>query len=141
MKTMLRDVIRKYLPEENLKPDFVCLTGDIAHSGKKQEYGRAGAFLKELAEALDLDPADRFFIVPGNHDVDRNEVDDISEDMREKITEANAPGLLAKSKYWRTFAERQEEFLAFTADFLGADRAWSAERPWRTEINERHLSH
>lgn len=50
--------------------DLICLTGDIANQGRTDEYVEATAFVERLLEHLDL-PRDRFFCVPGNHDVDR----------------------------------------------------------------------
>ncbi len=53
--------------------DFVIITGDIAYSGKQEEYKVAKAFCQSLLEAVDL-PLDRLYLVPGNHDVDRGEI-------------------------------------------------------------------
>ncbi|MCP5106847.1 MAG: SUMF1/EgtB/PvdO family nonheme iron enzyme, partial [bacterium] len=53
-------------------PDAVVVTGDIAFSGKMQEYDDALAFFVKLKELLpDGTP---FLPVPGNHDVDRSKV-------------------------------------------------------------------
>jgi formylglycine-generating enzyme required for sulfatase activity/predicted phosphodiesterase len=60
--------------------DFVVVTGDIAQSGKDGEYRQAAAFFAKVAEATGV-PADRFFPVPGNHDVDRDA--DALEPMRQ----------------------------------------------------------
>ena len=56
---------------KNLCPDCIFVTGDIAHSGRDQEYVAASAFFNELREVTALDKS-RLFIVPGNHDVDRH---------------------------------------------------------------------
>jgi predicted MPP superfamily phosphohydrolase len=60
--------------KEDLKkgftPEIVVVTGDIAFSGKKEEYEMAKTFFDHLLECLGLSD-DRLFIVPGNHDVDR----------------------------------------------------------------------
>jgi formylglycine-generating enzyme required for sulfatase activity/calcineurin-like phosphoesterase family protein len=59
---------------ENGSPDFVAVTGDIAFSGKKGEYKEAEDFFGELLQAL---PGTKGLLpVPGNHDVDRDEVDE-----------------------------------------------------------------
>ncbi|MEM7396610.1 MAG: metallophosphoesterase, partial [Verrucomicrobiota bacterium] len=117
------------------QPDFVCVTGDLAFSGRKEEYDEAGAFLSRLGENLELDPRSRFFLVPGNHDVDRKATR-LTAGLREEIDAENAGGFLADASTWTTFAQRQKEFLAFTRSFLGEDRAWKAEQPWRTEVIE-----
>jgi len=56
------------------KIDFIVFSGDIAWSGKTDEYERAKTELFEpLIEACDLDPK-RLFIVPGNHDLDTSKI-------------------------------------------------------------------
>jgi tetratricopeptide (TPR) repeat protein/predicted phosphodiesterase len=52
-------------------PDLIFATGDIAHSGKPQEYELAEKFFDDLLSAVDL-PKERLFVIPGNHDVDRD---------------------------------------------------------------------
>lgn len=51
-------------------PAFVVVTGDVAFSGRTDEYEAARPFLAELAVAAGVEPAS-FYFVPGNHDVDR----------------------------------------------------------------------
>ncbi len=51
--------------------DFIIITGDIAFSGKQEEYEVAETFCQALLEAANLH-GDRLYLVPGNHDVDRN---------------------------------------------------------------------
>ena len=51
--------------------DLVCMTGDVAQSGKPEEYDRAGEFLVRTLAELRLE-RDRLFLVPGNHDIDRS---------------------------------------------------------------------
>ena len=50
--------------------DLVCFTGDLAQSAQPGQYEEATAFVETLLRLLDV-PSDRFFCVPGNHDVDR----------------------------------------------------------------------
>jgi predicted MPP superfamily phosphohydrolase len=54
------------LKEKGLAPDLVFVTGDIAWSGKPKEYEQATRFFHELNKVLELDPKDRWFLVPGN---------------------------------------------------------------------------
>lgn len=55
------------------KIDFIVITGDLAHGGGKKEYGVVMTFCEELLKVLNLGK-NRLFLVPGNHDVDRNKV-------------------------------------------------------------------
>lgn len=50
--------------------DLVCFTGDLADWGDKTEYDAATSFLDALLGAVGV-PRDRFFSVPGNHDIAR----------------------------------------------------------------------
>jgi tetratricopeptide (TPR) repeat protein len=51
--------------------DLVCFTGDLAFSGKSEQYREAGEAIEFLLHQLKLDKS-RFFCVPGNHDIDRD---------------------------------------------------------------------
>jgi hypothetical protein len=50
--------------------DLVAFTGDIADWGLPEEYAAATPFVDELLARLGV-PRERFFVVPGNHDVHR----------------------------------------------------------------------
>ena len=52
--------------------DFILVTGDIAFSGKAEEYSLAGQFFDELESKSGV-PRERMFCVPGNHDIDRSQ--------------------------------------------------------------------
>ena len=49
----------------------LIITGDIAYSGKHEEYQRAGEWLDRLTEAIGCEKT-AVQIVPGNHDIDRD---------------------------------------------------------------------
>ena len=51
--------------------DFVLVTGDLAFSGKEDEYEQVAEFLTALCDASGVDHK-HVFSVPGNHDVDRD---------------------------------------------------------------------
>lgn len=58
--------------EKNFVPDIILITGDIANKGKKKEYDIfANEFLLPVINIYDTLP--KIYIVPGNHDVNREE--------------------------------------------------------------------
>jgi len=60
--------------KKSFKPDFVFITGDIANSGKAEEYKLfESEFLIPLIQKLGDEYLKKIFIIPGNHDVDRRE--------------------------------------------------------------------
>lgn len=70
LKALLADV-KEQIQQAGLQPDFVVVTGDIAFSGKAADYSLAKLFFDDLLRTTNLDK-DRLFVVPGNHDVDRD---------------------------------------------------------------------
>ena len=51
--------------------DLVCFTGDVADWGRAEEFDTATSFFQDMLERLSV-PLDRFFVIPGNHDIDRS---------------------------------------------------------------------
>ena len=129
------DVAR--LVREGRAPDLVVLTGDIAYSGKAEEYDLARTWIvRELLPAAGVG-VDRLVIVPGNHDADRGRVDFVAQQIgkgirdernQQRVTEVldGAGGALLLG--------RLEAFMRFVNE-LGAAGAPLA-RPWYQAIFE-----
>ncbi|NMO16799.1 hypothetical protein HPC49_09140 [Pyxidicoccus fallax] len=100
----------------------VLVTGDIAFSGKQVEYDRATDWLRDFCRAIGC-PAENVWVVPGNHDVDREktkrkvtrtfhqgirkEGSDVDRELREILSdEQSAAALLDPLTEYNTFAGR-----------------------------------
>lgn len=72
---MLRDELPLFLKDEGLKCDYVFCTGDIrtANANPNEYTEDMAAFLKQICEAVGT-TTERLFVVPGNHDVNRDVV-------------------------------------------------------------------
>lgn len=70
----------KKLLENKFNPDFIFITGDIANHGLKNEYDVfLNDFLTPLIDILQLSEwNEKIFIVPGNHDLERRIVSQIT---------------------------------------------------------------
>lgn len=66
---LLRD-IRENAKKIIFKPKGILVCGDIAFSGKFNEYENAKKFLQDICEILEIHDTP-VFCVPGNHDVDQ----------------------------------------------------------------------
>jgi predicted phosphodiesterase len=67
------------------KVDFIVFSGDVAHSGKPEEYQAAKVeFFDRLLVATGLD-TDRLFIVPGNHDLNIDEFNFLPGDLQKPL--------------------------------------------------------
>ncbi|PSH02619.1 MAG: hypothetical protein CXZ00_16515 [Acidobacteria bacterium] len=49
--------------------------GDIAFSGQPTEYDIASGWLRRFASCLNIDPDEKIWVVPGNHDVNRGAIE------------------------------------------------------------------
>ncbi|MBN1323814.1 MAG: TIR domain-containing protein [Methanotrichaceae archaeon] len=69
---LINDIERRVVISPDLAEiDFIVFSGDVAHSGKAEEYEAAAEQLfGPLLKAAGVIPQ-RLFIVPGNHDLDR----------------------------------------------------------------------
>jgi predicted MPP superfamily phosphohydrolase len=71
VKERMIHTIKEHMDINAAVPDVVVVTGDVAFSGK--EYDGAKEFFESLRSILPEKTS--FLVVPGNHDVDRSEVD------------------------------------------------------------------
>ena len=69
LKALIEDIGQR-VEKDDLRPDLIFITGDIAFSAQPAEYELAGHFLDKVRKVCQLGQ-DRIFTVPGNHDVDR----------------------------------------------------------------------
>ncbi|MDC0749647.1 metallophosphoesterase [Polyangium mundeleinium] len=139
--SILRDdlstLARQHLP----RPDAILVTGDIAWSGKPDQYAEASKWLLDVAQRLGLTP-DRIFVVPGNHDVDRSIDADRNvkrllrglrggdDDLDDALDNPDDLDLLRR---------RQAAYLAFAASFAPAcrDLFWSSTETLREGLSLR----
>ena len=66
--------------------DFVVFSGDLAYAGQEKEYLAAQKhFLDPVLKAVGLGP-ERLFLVPGNHDLDRAELEEQPVELQRPFT-------------------------------------------------------
>lgn len=68
-RAILEDLVKR--PTVATRYDGVLITGDIAFGGKLEDYKRAQDWLNELFSQTGTSP-ENTYVVPGNHDVDRD---------------------------------------------------------------------
>jgi len=111
-----------------LVPDLVVITGDLAFSGKAEEYLLARQWLEEaLWPALSPDPAgalplDRLLLVPGNHDVDRAAVGPTARAVQSALLDGcdqdRIAEILGDPAEREVLLKRHAAYLAFYAGWL-----------------------
>jgi len=129
------EALRRELGEQKLEPDLVFVTGDVAYSGKPAEYDQAELFFRKLADDLSLDPRERFFIVPGNHDVDQNQIKPAEKRILEGLAnEQQVSEILSDADTLRLITRRLQSYCAFTQRLLGPAHGLYPERLARTDV-------
>lgn len=113
--TKLSEQLPSLLEKSGIEPHCVFFTGDIAFSGKAEEYAVANRFFATLTKKLPGSP--RCFFVPGNHDVDRSVLSNEEENtLRQRLVsdEAVHEFLSPTSAYPEAPFQRLSNFFAFS---------------------------
>jgi predicted MPP superfamily phosphohydrolase len=74
----------RFSQELGERADGILISGDTAFSGKSIEYESAGEWLDRVAKAIGC-KSTSVFVVPGNHDVDLDEIDDLTQMAQDLI--------------------------------------------------------
>ncbi|NYT10789.1 MAG: hypothetical protein GKC09_12800 [Methanosarcinales archaeon] len=87
LRALLKDIRERNKISSDLeKIDFIIFSGDVAFGGKPEEYQAAKEqFFQPILEACKLEP-EQLFIVPGNHDLDRNKFKLLPGDLKKPLS-------------------------------------------------------
>lgn len=145
---VLRSLAR-YIGDEvrqGLVPDLVIITGDLAFSGKPEEYALVREWLEgEVWHALSSEPGqplprDRLLLVPGNHDVDLGLVSHGTRSMQGDLLAQGSQDAIAAMLQDEgdraLLLKRHAAYLRFYADWLGEPQPlpwWHRSIPIRTQ--------
>lgn len=103
--------------------DFVLVTGDIAFSGKSEEYRLAEEFFEGFQAASGVHRS-RIYCIPGNHDIDRTRQKMCFRGARSSLRNTSrVDEFLAGGEELATLLTRQERYRQFhNSAFHGQDR-------------------
>ena len=99
----------------NFHPEIIVVTGDIAFKGIKAEYDLAKVFFDDLLAALDL-KSNSLFVVPGNHDVNRDKYRPTDIPKYNEMQELNTE--LENQQYRENLLEGMTKYFDFTETHL-----------------------
>jgi len=123
-RAMLKDIRERTKINPNLeKIDFIIFSGDAAFSGKPEEYQAAkDQFFQPILDACGLDPK-KLFIVPGNHDLDRDEFSLLPGELRKPLaSEAAVQNWLTDDRRRSRILEPFQAFTSFVKDYAGQEK-------------------
>ena len=124
-KALLKDIReREKINPDLQKIDFVIFSGDVAFNGKADEYQAAKKqFFEPLLDACGLSP-NQLFIVPGNHDLDRDEFELLPRDLRKPLaSEAEVQSWLTDDRRRSRLLEPFQAFTAFVREYTGQEQS------------------
>lgn len=133
---ILREAKKTILEQaSNENIDLVVFTGDIAFSGRKEEYAIAQAWLDDLClnpSGLNIQKG-QILLVPGNHDVDRKLISPAAGAIEGALSRAETQAAVAQfyddpdSK--QLLLKRHAAYFEFRSSFFGdpsaPDHCWS----------------
>ncbi|NIO83820.1 MAG: hypothetical protein GTN53_25145, partial [Candidatus Aminicenantes bacterium] len=108
--------IKQWREKNHNKPiHAICLTGDIAFSGQKEQYVSIHKRINEILIVTGC-PQDRLFLIPGNHDV--HEYNNFSEECQQIMDEAvkdetTIDRILSDFKKYRHFYEKFTHYYGY----------------------------
>jgi 3',5'-cyclic AMP phosphodiesterase CpdA len=104
--------------------DFILATGDLAFSGRADEYTLVAEFFDALSSASGV-TKERIFCIPGNHDIDRGRQHLCFLGARASLQDQNRiDTLLTAGEDLETLLKRQENYRHFqNSYFTGQDRS------------------
>lgn len=117
---------------DGLKPSLVVFSGDLVY-GKltdqefRKQFDYARKWLDNVYSVLCIDySTNPIILVPGNHDINRERIDNAQRDWVSALKEGDAAKLdeeiCDKSALWRRLLERQEEWWSFVRNL--PTKAW-----------------
>lgn len=117
-ETVLDSLIEKVSEFKN-RINYVLITGDLVFSGKKVEYNKINDFLVKLANTLNINKKN-FLIVPGNHDVYRENISKENlEQIKNYTNQDEINSKLMSKKFMKGVYKKLENFYSFINSFVG----------------------
>lgn len=130
LSSLLKDVAN-VVESKELHVDMAFVTGDLAFTGRRQEYVVVREFLHELSVAASV-PLEHIFCVPGNHDVDRSRITPFI---------ANVAGSLASRDLVSQVIGTPKEISLFTDRHLPYYEFLKSTFPWAGALQHSDLSY
>jgi len=124
LKAMCEHISRQ--SEDGTATDFILVTGDLAFSGKADEYALVAEFFDKLITVSGVSK-EHIFCVPGNHDVDCDRQKLCFQGARVSLQDQNRTDVILEAgEDLETLLKRQENYRDFqNSYFKEQDRTWT----------------
>ena len=120
----------------SVKKIVLAITGDIAFSGKREEYDVAGEFLNDIrAELEERNHEVRFFAVPGNHDCNFDDVEE--KEWEQRVDDILERGVITQEDK-EYVIKPQKSFMDFQKDICTLQKTNNATLFWMSINDHNH---
>ncbi len=126
LATRLIDDLKRLENQNQLRPDLIICTGDLAEWGMAKEFADAFAFLGQLCQHYSL-PRSRCIVIPGNHDINRSSCEAY-------FMECKADGEAPVFPWFPKWKHYKAAFDKFYAGFPGI--TFDSGTPWSLFVHE-----
>lgn len=136
---LIRDILRQR--SAGIRPDFIIFSGDLINAGGDLAAFNTlkSALLDPLCQATELTP-NSLFLVPGNHDIDRNWVRENAPVQNGLLSEAETRDRL-NAFYDKRVAQGAAEDFYFARQKVFSDFADAFGKPFRTKTTHFYRSY
>src|SRR3990172_3639597 len=116
--------IKEIFNKDQGVPSLIVFAGDLAYSGHEKEYVEAEEFLKNICLCFNKKYGEiPILIVPGNHDIDRDMVDEAQKKYRDDLTASAVDEMVQNGKLtWTRIIQRQQSWQKFVKKIPG--KSW-----------------
>ena len=105
---------------EGIAADFILVTGDIAFSGRSEEYKLAASFFDNLQTASGV-AKERIFCIAGNHDIDRDRQKFCFRGARSELRSVGqVDAFLEGGENLETLLKRQQNYRQFQQSYFAS---------------------
>lgn len=116
LKAMCDDISRRR--KAGTAVDFILVTGDLAFSGKSEEYALSALFFDAISSAAGIGK-EQIFCIPGNHDIQRERQKLCFLGARSELQNPNRVDLtLSPEEDMATLLKRQENYRNFQRSYF-----------------------
>lgn len=102
------------IPQENLNDIFIILSGDIAYGGIKEQYEEfkkmLGSIVNKLHDKYNINKHINVLVVPGNHDINFNQIPVARADIQNKFFKTNQ-----QDEIYSKYIKKMNDFFDFAS--------------------------
>jgi len=118
--------IKAQFSSDNCLPSLIVFCGDLAYHGEIKDYEEARKYLENIFACFNKTYGEiPILIVPGNHDINRTQVDEAQKEYRKGLDESKVTEMMQnRNVTWIRMIERQTNWRNFVREIPNQPWKW-----------------